>query len=95
MDQHQTALLKFAEYRLGIVSFRANPHRVENDSRLPFEFAVEIVKKFIVTRRRDSAEEQGLDVDRSEARGPFEALKPQRDVLRVRKLAAAIAGQEL
>jgi hypothetical protein len=52
------------------------------------------VKKIGVNIGSGSGEQKGLDVDGSEARGPFEALEAAGDVLGGSKLATAVARQK-
>jgi len=52
------------------------------------------VEKFGISIRGRSGEQEGLDVNGAETRGPFEALEAAGDVVGRGKLAAAIARQK-
>jgi hypothetical protein len=52
------------------------------------------VEKLGVSIRGRSSDQQGLDVDRAETGGPFEALQTASDMVSGGELAAAVARQE-
>ena len=92
--QHQAELLKFGKRIFWRLPFRGDLDGLKNGSGLSLEANAGSIEKISVGFRGDAAKEQRLDVNGAKAGGPREALETTRNVRRVGRLAAAVAGEK-
>src|SRR5882724_4357471 len=94
MDQEQAALLEVGQNFIVGLPCRGDGERGEKISSEAGERRLGRIEKLGISLRSRSGEQQSLDMDRAETRGPFQPLQAAGDVLRRSELAAAIARQK-
>lgn len=94
VGEHQAEFLEFGEYGFVRLPFRTEWNGLENGASFAFEGRLRRIKKIGIEFGSDRTEDERLDVNRAEARGPSEALEATRDVGGVGELAAAVARQK-
>lgn len=92
--EHQAQFLEFGEDAFAGLPFRGERDGLEDCGGFAFEVTVGGVEKVFVFGGSDAREEEGMDVNGTEAGGPGESFEAAGDVGRVDELAAAVAGEE-
>lgn len=93
MSQHQPKLLKFRENRFLRLPGRGQSDGLENSASLTGNSRLGTVKKFIISLRRNAAEQKRLNVDGTKTTGPLQSLQAVRNVPCGSKLPAAVTRE--
>jgi hypothetical protein len=93
ISEEEATLLDLSQDFLVGLSCRGNGQSGEKIAGETGEWSIGGIEKFGVCLWGGSREQQGLNVNGAETRGPFETLQAASDVLGRSELAAAIARQ--
>jgi hypothetical protein len=94
VGEDEAALLEFGKDFFGGSPCRGDAKSAEENAGWASKARVGGIQKVCVSFGSGSGEQEGLDVDGAETRGPFEALQAASDMLGGSELSAAIARQK-